>query len=105
MCIIMVHCVKIHENTNTIINSIDCEGLRWCKTYHKGLWIELGDEDKHIGIGDIYYPDHGRFSKPRVAASWSLNPDTFVWEPPVAKPADYDGNYTWSESERNWVPK
>jgi hypothetical protein len=102
----MVNCVKIDENTNTIVNSIDCEGLRWCKTYHKGLWIELGDEDKHIGIGDIYYPEHERFSKPRVAPSWSLNQDTFMWEPPVPKPVDYDGNkYTWSESERNWVPK
>ena len=101
----MTRCVKINENTNTVINSIECESLEWCKTYHRGLWVELGDKDKCIGIGDIYYPQLERFSKPQVAPSWSLNQDTFVWEPPVPIPDDYDGNYTWSESEQNWVPK
>jgi len=105
MYIIMTRCVKINENTNTVINSIECESLEWCKTYHRGLWVELGDKDKRIGIGDIYYPQFERFSKPQLYPSWTLNLETFLWDPPIPKPNNDNDLYTWSEEDRNWVLK
>ena len=44
------------------------------------------------------------FFPPQPFNSWTLNDDTYLWEPPVDYPSDYNGmNYTWNETNRRWV--
>ena len=54
----------------------------------------------YAGIGYTYDPQRDAFIPPKPYASWTLNEDTCLWEPPVAKP---DGNYTWDETNQKWL--
>ena len=43
------------------------------------------------------------FFPPKPFDSWNLNDTTYLWEPPVDYPSDYDGfNYIWNESSKSW---
>jgi len=54
----------------------------------------------YAGLGDIW--DGVGFHSPQPYASWTLNSDSYLWEPPIARPND--GNlYTWDESSKSWV--
>ncbi len=54
------------------------------------------------GIGFTYDPDRDAFIPPKPFASWLLNEDTCLWEPPVPYPDD--GNrYAWDEATVSWV--
>ena len=53
------------------------------------------------GIGDTYDADRDAFYSPRPYASWTLNDDSCLWEPPVARPDD--GIYEWNEGTTSWV--
>jgi hypothetical protein len=53
------------------------------------------------GIGFIYVDGVG-FHAPQPFLSWTLNSDTYVWEPPVAYPDD-GKNYHWDEDTTAWV--
>jgi hypothetical protein len=53
--------------------------------------------------GCIYHPEADAFSAPQPFPSWTLNTDTYIWEPPVAYPSD--GNaYYWEEITLTWQP-
>jgi hypothetical protein len=52
------------------------------------------------GIGFTYDPTRDAFIPPKPFASWTLNEDTCLWEPPVPYPAD--GMYTWDEETTTW---
>ena len=53
------------------------------------------------GIGYIYVAGVG-FHEPQPYLSWTLNGDTFLWEPPVPMPDD-DKIYRWDEDTTAWV--
>ena len=53
----------------------------------------------YAGIGYSY--DGTGFYAPKPFDSWTLNTDTYVWEPPVEHPTD-DRNYSWNEDKRAW---
>lgn len=54
------------------------------------------------GIGYTYDKDRDAFIPPKPYASWTLNEETCLWEPPVPYPAD--GNrYAWNEDQQNWI--
>jgi hypothetical protein len=55
----------------------------------------------YAGIG--YSWDGIGFAAPQPYPSWTLNPDTYLWEAPVPYPTD-GGNYTWDEATQSWVP-
>lgn len=58
----------------------------------------------YAGIGYTYDPIRDGFYAPKPAASWILNYQTFVWEPPIPKPEPKEGHYlVWSEYEKAWV--
>ena len=50
------------------------------------------------GIG--YTFDGVGFAAPQPFASWTLNTDTYLWEPPVPMPTD--GIYSWDETNLAW---
>lgn len=68
----------------------------WVQTSYNG-----NIRKNYAGIGFTY--DHARdaFIPPKPYASWSLNEETCLWEPPVAMPTD--GFYQWDEATTNWI--
>ena len=68
------------------------------------------------GVGSIYDVDNDVFYDPQPYDSWTLNTDTWHWEPPVAMPVDshvddetdpefFTSNfvYEWDEDNLQWV--
>ena len=55
-------------------------------------------------IGGNYDRNADAFYPPKVFDSWVLNQDTFLWEAPVAKPADDGIVYMWNEATVSWIP-
>jgi hypothetical protein len=53
------------------------------------------------GIGYHYDPVADVFYAPQPYASWVLSPLTFLWEAPVAMPADGKA-YEWEEATTSW---
>ena len=55
----------------------------------------------YAGIGYTYVDGVG-FHAPQPYPSWTLDSDTFFWEPPVAYPDD-GKRYQWDEDSTAWV--
>lgn len=53
------------------------------------------------GIGDKYDRVRDAFIGRQPFASWSLNEQTCLWEPPVPMPTD-DKDYRWDEFDLTW---
>lgn len=56
----------------------------------------------YAGIGYTYDAGRDAFIPPKPFASWVLNEDSCLWEPPVAMPEDGQ-RYTWDETTTSWV--
>lgn len=56
----------------------------------------------YAGLGYTYDAGRDAFIPPKPFASWVLNEDTCLWEPPVPYP-DGDGFYTWDEESQSWL--
>ena len=57
------------------------------------------------GPGWSFDPDHGpdgAFIPPQPFPSWTLNPDTALWDAPVPYPTD-GSLYRWDEATLSWV--
>jgi hypothetical protein len=54
------------------------------------------------GIGFTYDPVRGAFIPPKPFASWSLNEETCLWEPPTPMPLD-GSIYYWDEPTTSWI--
>jgi hypothetical protein len=64
----------------------------------------------YAGIGFTYDPELDAFIPPKPYASWLLNTDTCMWEPPTPKPelteeqiAEGQAYYNWDEDSLSWV--
>jgi len=56
------------------------------------------------GIGWHYDFEADGFYSSQPFGGWTLNSSTFLWEPPVAVPDDFDGmNYAWDEDTQKWI--
>ena len=69
-----------------------------------GMWVEYfpgsTDEKKNnVGIGGTYDETRDAFIPPKIFASWTLNPVTFLWEPPIPRPGP---TYEWKEDTKSW---
>lgn len=56
----------------------------------------------YAGIGFTYDADLDAFIPPKPHASWLLNTETGLWEPPIPTPTD-DKMYIWDEATTNWI--
>ena len=56
----------------------------------------------YAGLGYTYDRTRNAFIPPKPFASWTLNEDSCLWEPPVAYPTD-GKMYRWDEETTNWV--
>jgi hypothetical protein len=68
----------------------------WKQTSYTGSFRK-----NYAGVGHIYSPTLDAFHVPQPYVSWSLNPETCLWEAPVAHPTT--GMYTWDEYSLSWV--
>jgi hypothetical protein len=53
------------------------------------------------GVGFFYDEQKDAFIAPKPFDSWTLNPNTCLWEPPVPRPID-DKIYNWDEVNSRW---
>lgn len=56
----------------------------------------------YAGIGYSYDRQRDAFIPPKPYASWVLNEDSCLWDPPVAMPND-GKPYSWDEANAQWV--
>jgi hypothetical protein len=71
--------------------------LAWKQTSYNGTFRK-----NYAGIGYTYRVDLDAFVPPQPFASWALNEDTCLWEPPVPYPTD-GKMYQWDEATTSWV--
>jgi hypothetical protein len=57
----------------------------------------------YAGQGYTYDKERDAFIPPKEFASWTLNEETCLWEPPVPRPTDTDHNHYWDETRQEWV--
>ena len=119
----MAHYAKVKDGVVTQVivaeaeffdTFVDTEPGEWIQTSYntrggKHYDPETGAEDdgvalrkNYAGIGYTYDRDKDAFIAPKPYASWVLNEDTCLWEPPVAMPDDGE-LYEWDEDATNWV--
>ncbi len=102
--------------TNEAGNEDESLGIAFLKqTYGaKTVWKQTSYNTlmrkNFAGPGSIYDPDRDAFISDSPYPSWTLNETTCRYDPPVAKPADGNGeedghiNYSeWDEDNLQWV--
>jgi hypothetical protein len=100
----MSHFAKVVDGvvTNVIVadqdfidNMLDTSPGRWIETFK-----DRSQRKNYAGIGFTYDFNRDAFIPPKPYASWTLDEDTCLWEPPVAHPGD--GAYNWNEETTSW---
>jgi hypothetical protein len=112
----MSHFAKIVDGKVTQVIVAEAEFFDTFVDTSPGQWLQTSYNtigNKHTrggtplrgnfaGIGYHYDPVADAFYAPQPYASWVLSPLTFLWEAPVAMPAD-GKPYEWQESSQSWV--
>jgi hypothetical protein len=85
---------------------VDSSPGQWIQTSYntKGGVHTLGGtplRKNYAGVGYTYDSTLDAFIAPRPYASWSLDTETCLWNPPVVYPTE-GGPYTWNESTTSW---
>lgn len=106
----MSHFAKIENGivTEVIVaeqNYIDTLDGQWVQTSYNtlgGVHINGGTplRKNFASIGYTYDSQRDAFIPPKPFASWTLNEDTYLWEPPVPMPTDKP--YDWDETTLSW---
>jgi len=127
----MSHYAKVQDETVTQVivaepeffdNFVDSSPGKWIKTSYNirgGVYYDpstkepstnqsviFDDEARqrknYAGIGFTYDRERDAFIPPQTYASWTLNEETCLWEPPTPYPND-GKLYTWDEDTSSWV--
>ena len=108
----MGHLAKIENGIVTEV--IVCDDIEWAETNLGGTWVQtsyntFAGEHRNNGTalhknfaGVGYTFDGVGFAAPQPFPSWTLNKDTYIWEPPISRPTD-DDSHIWDEETTNWV--
>ena len=72
--------------------ALDADGMTWCDKWEA---VDLTDQEKADKISLFQ-------SCPLPFPSWSFDPLTCSWEPPVPMP-ETDGFWMWHENTQTWV--
>jgi hypothetical protein len=103
----VVSCVIVAEQS--FIDTLPGEWVQTSYNTGGGVHVSGGTPLRKNFAGVGYGYDGIGFYPPRPYTSWSLNSETYLWEPPTPKPND--GNlYFWSEDQYNstgngWVAR
>jgi hypothetical protein len=106
----MGHYAKVEYGIVTEV--IVAEGPDWCEENLGGQWIQTS-YNTHAGVhsggkfpihknyaGIGYTFDGIGFAAPKPFLSWTLDPQTYLWQPPVPKPEGLF--WEWNEEEQTW---
>ena len=114
----MSHFAKLDENNVVVFVAVGTEqdeeneltsrtGYVWKRTSYntyggQHLLVGIPFRKNYAGIGYTYDAQRDAFIPPKPYASWTLNEDSCLWQPPVARPTD--GNmYDWDEATLSWI--
>ena len=108
----MAHFAEVVDGVVTRVLVADT--AEWCVETHGGTWIQTsyntyGGVNSREGGEAIYKNfaaigwtfDGVGFAAPKPFESWTLNPDTYLWEAPVPKPTD-SLFWHWNEETQAW---
>ena len=96
----MPQCYQLDEDTNCVIGVVECDNEKWCGRTYGGKWFK-NNSNKFIGLGYIYHTEYSTFSPPKPYESWTLDSETFTWNPPTPRPSGTK-SYTWNEETKSW---
>jgi len=111
----MAHYAKVN---NGIVEQVIVAEPEFFETFvdsSPGQWIQTSYNTKggvhllggtplrknYAGIGHTYDSTLDAFYAPKPYASWTLDTETCLWEPPVPYPTDGQ-SYNWNESTTSW---
>lgn len=117
----MAHFAQLDENnivTSIIVvdnkkcldeNGIESEekGIEFCRQLlgENTNWVQTSYNNnfrvRYACIGFTYNKELDAFIPPKPYESWSLNENTYVWEPPLPLPTD-EFDYVWDEDTISW---
>ena len=104
----VINVIVIADSVLLDENGVEREelGADFCKSFGEGRWIQTSKESKfrrlYAGIGDLYREDTDAFLHRCPYRSWTFSDATWLWEPPVPKPASA-GLWGWDEETTSWV--
>lgn len=88
--------IVVHDND-------EANGAQFCHDLFGGDWVQTSYNHRirkqFAGVGYTYDKTNDVFIAPQPYPSWLLNKN-FDWQAPTPKP---EGNYYWTEKERQWV--
>ena len=89
-------------------------GIEFLKSVHGTTtrWVQTSYNNnfrfRYAGIGMVYNGEHNVFLQEQPYSSWTLNTETYLWEPPVSEPElteeqrDGGSSYEWNEETQEW---
>lgn len=82
-------------------------GSGWVQTSYntqggQHRWGGTPFRKNYAGIGYTYDAQRDAFIPPKPYNSWTLDEDTCLWQPPVARPTD-GKMYDWDETALAWI--
>jgi len=93
-----------HRGQEFLANDLGLGGT-WIKTSYNtyGNAHKNGGTALHKNYANAgYHWDGVGFYAPQPYPSWTLNPETYLWEAPVAMPTD-SKRYAWFEPNKQWI--
>ena len=108
----MAHFAEIDKD-GVVLRVIVANDQEWCETNLGGTWVQtsyntaggqhkLGGTPLHKNYAGIGYTFDGvGFAPPQLFPSWTLNQETYLWEPPTPRPET--GFWEWSEEDLEWI--
>lgn len=107
----MAHFAELDDN-NLVVRVLvigdehEANGEQWCSETFGGRWKQTSYTGKirknFASVGYTYDHERDAFIPPKHFASWVLNEETCLWEPPVPMPTDGQ-RYVWDENTNGWV--
>ena len=88
------------------LKSIFGEATRWVQTSYNNNF-----RCRYAGIGMVYDNQHDVFLLPQPYSSWTLNTETYEWDPPAPEPElteeqkESGSYYEWNEETQEWELK
>lgn len=112
----MAHFAKVQDGVVTQVIVAELEFFDTFVDSSPGQWIQTSYNTyggvhtnggtplrkNYAGIGYSYDPQRDAFIPPKPYASWLLDEDTCLWNPPTPMPTD-GKLYKWDEASTSWV--
>ena len=112
----MAHFAKVQDSIVTKVIVAEPEFFDTFVDDSPGEWIQTSYNTRggthtqggtplrknYAGTGFTYDSVRDAFIPPQQFASWTLNEDTCLWNPPVAYPDDGE-TYEWNEETTSWI--